>query len=140
MMKMITVVSAVVRELQGNEALVEVTQEGCGRCYESGGCGGQNLARMLCSTPRVYLVANPGGARVGERVEVGIADGALLRGANLAYGLPLVGLIGGGLVGHWIGGDAAAMLGSLVGLAGAWIGFRQTVRHPAQPTIIGRAL
>ncbi|MBK7898388.1 MAG: SoxR reducing system RseC family protein [Azonexus sp.] len=133
-----TVVAAVVRELQGGEALVEVTQAGCGRCHESGGCGGRNLARMLCSTPRVYRVANPRGAVVGERVEVGIADGAVRRGANLAYGLPLLGLVGGALVGSWMGGDTAAMLGSLIGLGGAWIVLRRFVRTQVQPTIIER--
>ena len=135
----LTTVVAVVRQIDGNEALVEVAEEGCGRCHESGGCGGQNLSRMLCANTRIYRVANPDGARMGERVLVGIAAGAVRRSANLAYGLPLVGLIGGGAFGSWLGGDLGSASGAAVGLAVAWIIFRTLAIRGEKPTILGRS-
>ncbi len=51
--------------LEGDEAVVRMDEAGCGRCHEKGGCGGQNLGRMFCSTSPTYRLHNPGGLRVG---------------------------------------------------------------------------
>ena len=61
-------VRAIVREINQADALVEIEQGGCGRCHEPGGCGGQQLTQMFCSTPKTYRVANEIGAGVGDRV------------------------------------------------------------------------
>lgn len=122
----LTTVRAVVRDLRGDEALVEVEQGGCGRCHETGGCGGQHLTQMMCSGPKTYRVRNTG-ARVGDHVTVAIAAGAVARSANLAYAMPLAGLIGGAALGMTLAGDVGAMAGGGLGLAGAWLGVRARV-------------
>lgn len=114
---------ATVTALEGDYALVEASQSGCGRCHETGGCGGNNGARLFCHAPRRFRVRNPLGARVGERVSVGVADGAILRSAAILYVLPLACLLAGALAGALLLPDArdgAALVGALVGSGLAW--------------------
>ena len=118
-------VRAIVREINQADALVEVEQGGCGRCHEAGGCGGQQLTRMFCSTAKTYRVANEIGARVGDRVTVAIAADSVRRSANLAYVLPLTATIAGALLGMLLGDDPGAMLGSLAGLVLAFLHARR---------------
>lgn len=126
----VTTVRAVVRALNGDEALVEVEQGGCGRCHEAGGCGGQHLTQMMCSGPKTYRVRNAG-AQVGDQVTVAIAAGAVARGATLAYVTPMLGLIGGAFVGMALASDAGAMAGGALGLIAAWLGVRARLRSGA---------
>ncbi len=137
-------VRAVVRTLDGGEALVEVEQGGCGRCHEEGGCGGQQLTQMFCSGPKTYRVDNAFGAGVGDRVTIAIADGSIRQSANLAYGLPLTAAIAGAMAGMALGGDAGAMLGALSGLVPAFIYVRQRASRSAgnpgqRPHIVSRS-
>lgn len=109
-------IRAVVRSVDGDQALVEVEQGGCGRCHEKGGCGGQHLTQMFCSGPKTYRVDNLLAASVGERVTVAIAAGSVRRTANLAYGVPLLSMLIGAALGTQIGDDLGAVLGAGVGL------------------------
>ena len=109
-------IRAVIRALDGDEAIVEVEQGGCGRCHEEGGCGGQQLTQMFCSSPRTYRVSNAIGAEIGDHVTVAIAAGSVRRTANLAYGVPLLASILGAVVGMQIGGDIWAMTGAFLAL------------------------
>ncbi len=118
-------VRAIVREIDRDDALVEVEQGGCGRCHEAGGCGGQQLTRMFCSTPKTYRVANEIGAGVGDRVTIALAAGSVRRSANLAYILPLTATIAGAVVGMFLGDDPGAMLGALAGLLLAFLHVRR---------------
>jgi sigma-E factor negative regulatory protein RseC len=123
-----TTVRATVRHLDGDEALVEVEQGGCGRCHEEGGCGGQQLTQMFCSGPKNYRVANPHGAKIGDQVTVAIAAGSVRQTANLAYGLPLTVTIVCAAIGTQINGDMGAISGALLGLVAAVF----YIRHRAQ--------
>ena len=90
-----TTVAAVVRALDGSQAVVEVETGGLRPLPRKGGCGGQQLTQMMCSSPKTYHVDNPAGAAIGDRVTIAIAAGAVRRSANLAYVFPVVGLIAG---------------------------------------------
>jgi len=117
--------------LDGEYAIVRMEESGCGRCHEEGGCGGNNLGKLFCNTPRTFRVLNPGASGVGDRVNVVIADGAIRRSALLAYGLPLLALFAGALAGLALGGDGGAMLGAVIGLSLSWLALRQMQRHAA---------
>lgn len=137
-------IRAVVRALEAGEVLVEVEQGGCGRCHEKGGCGGQHLTQMLCAGPKTYRVGNPGGVAVGETVTVAIAAGAVRHSANLAYGLPILALIVGAMLGLQVGGDPGAMAGGAAGLIAAWLFARHRMRVGAgnnsiRPYIVSRS-
>ena len=111
----VTETRAVVRAFDGDDVLIEAAQGGCGRCHEEGGCGGQNLTQMFCSAPKVWRLPNPGGLSVGDAVMVGIAAGEVRHSANVAYGLPLLGILLGAVSGNAVASDQGAMLGAVLG-------------------------
>ena len=133
----------IVRGLDGEKALVEVEQGGCGRCHEEGGCGGQQLTQMFCSGPKAYEAENGIGAVVGDKVVIATAPGSVRQTANLAYGVPLLGAIGGAVIGMQLGGDVGGMFGALLGLTGAFAYIRILTKRGAgeslaRPRIISR--
>lgn len=111
--------------LDGEHAIVRMDETGCGRCNEPGGCGGQNIAQMLCSSPRTYRVLNHAKAAVGDHVRVTIAEGAVRHSATLAYGLPLLTLFSCALGGNALAGEPGAISGALLGLLSGWLIFRR---------------
>lgn len=114
------VAHAIVRSLDADMVEVEIEQ-GCGRCHEEGGCGGQNLTQMFAAGPRHYRLRNTVGAVVGDRVAIAIASGSVRRSANFAYGVPLAALFVGALGGGQLAGDVGAMLGAGGGLLLAFL-------------------
>ena len=135
-------IRAVVRSVDGAEAIVEVTEHGCGRCHEKGGCGGQQLTQMFCGGPRTYRVLNPLSAAEGETVMVAIAAGAVKTTANRAYVLPVLGLLLGAMAGaQWMPeNDLASVAGAVFGLLGGWLAGSRIGRGAPldRPTIISR--
>jgi len=139
-----TTVCGVVRNVEGDQADVEVEQGGCGRCNEPGGCGGQSLTRMFASGPRKFRVDNQFGASVGDRVTIAIAAGNVRRSANLAYGIPLLAMIAGAVIGTAVRGDLGGMLGAACALFPAllYVRRRSTVRSGSaeeRPHIVSRS-
>ena len=108
--------------LDGEYALVSMDETGCGRCHEEGGCGGNNIGKMFCNAPRTFRVLNPGHSAIGDRVTVVIAEGVVRRSAAIAYGLPLLALFAGALIGSALAGEMGAMIGAISGLSCAWVG------------------
>lgn len=114
----------VITAIDDKYAVVLMDETGCGRCHEDGGCGGNNLGKMLCSAPRTFRVRNPGNLRIGDRVQVAIAEGVVRRSAMAAYGLPLLTLFVGALGGSAIAGEPGAIVGAVAGLFCAWLALR----------------
>ena len=140
----ISTIRGIVRNVVAEQADVEVEQGGCGRCHEEGGCGGQHLTQMFCSGPRHYQVENSVGAQVGDRVNIAIVPGSVRQTANLAYGFPLLGALGGAMLGALVAGDHGAMLGCLAGLVMAFIVVALRSRRPSgklaeRPYIVSRS-
>lgn len=119
---------AVVIAVEGGRARVNVSEHigGCGRCDEPGGCRATRLADVFKGAAPSFEVDDHIGVRAGDRVRLIIPDGAPLTGALASYGLGVVLLIVGALLGRAIGGDGdgAALAGALAGLALAVIGNR----------------
>lgn len=137
-------IKGIIHSVDGRQAIVEIEHGGCGRCHEPGGCGGQQLTQMFCTGPKTYLVENTCGASVGERVTIAIGAGEVARTANLAYGIPLLGAIGGGLVGTALAGDIGGMLGAAAGLLAAYAiirrrGNRNSGNPASHPHIVSRS-
>ena len=91
------------------------SRAGCERCAQGKGCGGGLLSRLLGDRLFHIRVPVPGGISVGDQVQLGISEGALLGAACLMYLLPLLALMAGALIGDFLGGDGPALL--LGGLA-----------------------
>lgn len=143
MSEQVTTIRAVVRALDGDQALVEVAERGCGRCHEEGGCGGQHLTQMFCGGPRTYHVDNAVSAQVGDRVDVAVPAGSLRRVANLAYGLPLLVMFLCAALGQALFGEPGGISGAALGLAAAFLWLRARNRRDTgkidhQPYIVSR--
>lgn len=117
---------AIVVKLEGREAVVESLQgSGCGAC-DSKSCGSGKLSETFSVRPRQFRALNDVNAQVGEEVEISVTDGALFRSALMLYGLPLVMLFVGALLGAQGAGSAAASdkgaaLGALLGLLAGFL-------------------
>lgn len=126
---------AIVRRVDGDIALVETTQSGCGRCHEPGGCGGLHAGRIVCASPRLFQAVNPIGAAPGSVVQVAVSEGAVRRAANTAYAIPLLLAVGGGGLGSWLLADSLGQWGGVLGTAvGLLLAWRRMARrtNPAQ--------
>lgn len=107
---------AVVIEVNGGEVVVELPARAaaCGNCKDSVACQDGVLG---VGGARRYRLANRIGARVGDHVQLGIADGLLWRASLASYVLPLLLALAAAWAGQALGGDGAAVVGLLFGLA-----------------------
>lgn len=131
---------AIVLKTESGLAWVEARESGsCGSCG-SGGCSTRRLADLFGLRERAFPVDNVLDARVDERVVIGIPAGALWRSAFLLYGVPLVLLFAGALIGQRLGGDPGAVAGATcgLGLAALMQKFRSASRA-FQPVMLRRA-
>lgn len=123
----------------------------------SGGCGGNQcatscstatLTRLFSQTPKALQVDNPISAQVGERVVVGLGEGAFLKSALAVYLLPLSALLIGAALGLFAAGahemrDLYAGLGGLTGLVLSALAlklFAPKLSPGAQPIILRKVL
>jgi sigma-E factor negative regulatory protein RseC len=116
---------AVVVAVSGSEVWVEVPGRApaCGNCKTADAC--QDSLLGLSAGPRRYRVANPIGARVGDHVQLTVADGTLWHASLMSYVLPLLLAIGGAGIGQSLAGDAWAVAGMLAGLGGGLVVLRR---------------
>lgn len=113
----------------GRFAVVRMDATGCGRCHEEGGCGGNNLGKKFCSSPRTFRVLNPENVVIGSHVSVVITEGVVRRSALQAYGVPLLALFIGAVFGFLLFGDIGAVIGSICGLICSWVALCFNFRH-----------
>jgi len=144
--------TGVVLAAHGDLAEVECQRQStCGSCGVSGACGTSLLERYFGRRQRVLTAENAVGAQAGDRVVVGVPEAALLTVAFAAYLVPLLGLIGGALLGGWLveqmagaGGNGPEMIGAAAGLAGGLLWLRRfgqahTENPRYRPVILRRA-
>ena len=129
--EVIEIISPPASEAPGLVRLAFEVKAGCGRCHETGGCGGINLAQPICSKPKSLLVPDSLGLRLHDRVLVSVPDVMLSRGVTRAYLIPLVLLFAGSLLGAFflpaltpmawqLSSDVGAIAGAGIGLVLAW--------------------
>ncbi len=104
--------------VEGESAWVEVeAPTSCGACGGRG-CGSSSVFGQLFRVrPASYPVHNAIAAQVGDSVIVAVAEGELLRSALRGYGVPLLALLLGALVGSTLAGELGSIVGALLGLA-----------------------
>lgn len=118
--------SAHVVESDDEYAWVETERRSsCGSCSAKG-CGTGALSKILGRKTQRMKVLNPIGAKPGDEVTLGIEEQALIKGSLAVYIVPLVAMLGGGLLGkalapQW-GADADA-LSAMLGIIGLVVGF-----------------
>lgn len=130
---------------EGGFALVEAAPSGgCATCGVQGGCGVSKLGKLLPRRSRVLRVPNELGARPGDEVTLGVAEGALLASSLAAYLPPLAGLLAGALLGGAFSPeDMWPMLGAggglLLGLGASRVFLRRGQARPAPRMVSRRA-
>ena len=98
-----------------------VEPSGCGTCGGQG-CSTRRLAELFHRKPRIFRVDSDLSLSPGDRIVVGIADGAVLKSAMLAYGWPLGMMLAGALLSQLVQpGDGAALTGMLLGGGIGWM-------------------
>lgn len=112
--------TGVVVSVAGDSAEIETRRQGaCGSCSANGACGTSLLARYLGRKPLLLRARNLPGAAPGDLVVVGVPEDGLMRASLVAYLVPLLGLIAGGIAGPVLypgGGDGTAALTAFAGL------------------------
>lgn len=108
-------------ELEPDAVWVETLQKTtCGSCAARIGCG-QKLVHAMTGRRnriRVTVPANyPQPLTIGSEITLGIPEHALVIGSVLVYLLPMLGLLAGAAVGHYLfHSEVAAILAAIAGV------------------------
>lgn len=124
--------SGTVRAVRGGVAEVDVERAAsCGSCHAKQACGTAAIARFFPDRSSRIQAINAARAGVGDKVVISLDDKVLRSASLVVYLWPLLGLIGGAMLGDWGGrilvadsGEPFAILGGLLGIAGGlyWVG------------------
>ncbi|MCC5811958.1 MAG: SoxR reducing system RseC family protein [Ectothiorhodospiraceae bacterium] len=124
--------SGMVLEITHGTALIATQRRSvCSSCAVRAGCGTATLASFFGHRREQISVNAPETLRAGDPVLLEFDDSALLAGSALVYGLPLIGLLGGALLGGMLAGEAAAVATAFGGLAGGAVVARHRARRAA---------
>lgn len=113
----------------------------CGHCDPITGCKSVAISRMFGSAQQEFRVRNSVHAQAGDLVHVAVPEQTLLRSALWAYGVPLLLLLLGAMLGRLGDQEWMAMLGAGLGLMAGFLVLR-LLRHAQsglEPHIVSRA-
>lgn len=126
--------TATVVARDGRYAWVESARKSaCGQCSMNKGCGVGAISKVFGERRTRIQAINTVEAEVGESVMIGISETALLTGSFLVYLLPILSLLGFGLLGEAVArqglsddSEWPAILSGLFGLfiAMAWVRYK----------------
>jgi sigma-E factor negative regulatory protein RseC len=137
---------AVVVRTDGPFAYVKAQRKAsCGGCGGTS-CGTSTLAGFFEGRAPLYRARNTIGAQAGDRVMVGLEDGALLKGTLAVYLVPLLFVFAGAILGGHLAAspemkDGYSMAGALAGLVAGSLWMRVLAGlagHRFQPVILNR--
>lgn len=90
----------IVKEVKDRRALVLIDRQAmCGQCSAKGFCNMLGGGKEVMSD-----TINTIGAEVGDTVTIGLPFGAVTKASMVVYTIPLMGLIGGAIIGYLLGG------------------------------------
>lgn len=122
----------------------------CSGCAAENGCGSAALSKVLGRRRTVIRVLSDLPLRAGDRVVIGIAERALVRGSLAVYAVPLLLLLFGAVLGElgavrglWNDSELASLMAGLTGLAIGLLWLRRFTRniqndHRYQPVVLRR--
>ncbi|MBI5162653.1 MAG: SoxR reducing system RseC family protein [Magnetospirillum sp.] len=132
---------------EGDVAWLEPEQTtSCGGCAAAGACGAKGIGTIASRlAARRFSLPNDDGLEVGERVVVGIDEQSLVRGSLTAYAIPLLTMLGAGIVAdQMVGDDGAVLVAAIAGLAvgllvARFVAARLLARGDLAPRFLRRA-
>ncbi|TPW16905.1 MAG: sigma-E factor negative regulatory protein RseC [Halothiobacillaceae bacterium] len=108
----------------------------CESCAVSHGCGTATLSKAFTRKRSRVRVVNSLHATVGDRVQLGLKEDALVKGSFAVYAVPLVALFAGALLGEWLTqqlwqgeSELLTIVMALAGLGGSTLWLRYFTRH-----------
>ncbi len=104
----------------------------CGSCAARSGCGTSLVESLFPSRTRSFRARNEIRAQKGDQVVIGLDESALQAASLLVYLVPLLGLIGGAIIGSWLGSAPDVGYTELFSVLGGGGGFflsLAAVRH-----------
>lgn len=102
----------VVSTRENKATVLLVRSEACGSCPAKAACHATSDGNMTME------VINPVAARRGDKVEIELQSGALLKASALAYMVPATAVLAGSFAGWTLANsDIGAILGAAAGLA-----------------------
>jgi sigma-E factor negative regulatory protein RseC len=115
----------VITSIDQNGAWVEgMQQSACGSCSAKAGCG-QHAMTQLGRKVTLWLplehLLDTMDFNIGQQVVVGLPEGAILRSTVVLYGVPLIALVLGAIIGHGAWGEVGSIFMSVVSML---IGFK----------------
>ena len=82
--------NAIVVSIENNQTWIETQRKSaCGQCSANKGCGTSVLSKVMGNKLSTMKAINKINAQVGDEVIVGLNEDSLLKGAFMAYLLPL---------------------------------------------------
>lgn len=113
---------------EGGYAWIETERKSsCSSCSANKGCGTGVISKFYSGRFSRVKALNTVNAAVGDRVVLGLAEDALVRGSLVVYGLPLLTLLLMALLGSAVAGEVgmrqADGLIAIFGLTGLLLGF-----------------
>ncbi|MFC1823564.1 SoxR reducing system RseC family protein [Thermodesulfobacteriota bacterium] len=109
-------------EKDGWSQVITTKGEACADCSSSQFCGA-----MGSGTNMVVKALNRVNAGIGDRVTLEVGSGTLLKSAMIVYLLPVLGLIGGMIIGSEVGGKDGSNIHMFFSFGGLALGFLLTV-------------
>ncbi|MCL2574200.1 MAG: SoxR reducing system RseC family protein [Defluviitaleaceae bacterium] len=101
-------------EIVGEEIVVSHRRTGaCASC--------KICARGQDDNEMIMRAKNDCDAEIGDYVEVELQEGALLKAVSMAYGIPLVAMMAGFVIGFLIGGEIVAFSVGIVFMGVAYV-------------------
>lgn len=139
---------AVVVKIEDATAYVKAERKsGCSAC-STGSCGTSVLAGFFAQKTPLYRASNDVGAKVGDRVMVGMDEAAMFKGTLLLYLFPLLLMFVGAVAGSMLAVDmelrdgysaAGACMGLVVGFLGLKLfSAKMSMNRQFQPVILSR--
>lgn len=114
---------AIVVGLDGDQAMLEIVRnKPCGLCGQTRGCGISIWGRLLGHRNNVFRADNQINAQAGDTVVVGVDEKAFLTSSMVVYGVPLIlllsgAVLGGALLPVSLAADFRSVIGAAVGLS-----------------------
>lgn len=124
-------------KVEGHHLFIQAeNQSGCTGCSAQNGCGTSALAKLFNQRSRKPLILeNTVNAELNDFVELSIKESHLVKHSVMAYGVPLVSLIGcSWLFLEWSGSDLFSAVGGLLGILLGWF-WTHKVYRPVLPKL-----
>mgnify|MGYP002713260441 CR=1 FL=1 len=91
--------TAIVIDVKDQQALLQTQRKNaCQSCSVKSGCGTSTLSKVVGKRSSQFVVENTLNLKIGDQVIVAIEENALVQGSLLIYLLPLIMMLGSGML------------------------------------------